>query len=449
MAQDRALRFHHFLPEKSPQQQKLFLPWSKRIAEASNGRLRIEVTAGMQLGGKANELLAQVMSKQVDIAWTLAAYTPNKFPRLEVFELPFIASSRASVTSQALFEYYEAHARDELSNVHVLNVWCHPSGVILNRDEPILRPIDAAGRVMRVPSDVIGELFRSIGATPKATTVTQVLTLLKKREIAGTLLPYEVVPTLKLTSEIRHITEFAGHRGLYTAVFLLVMNKDIYAGLDKDLRRMLDANSGAAIAAEWGRIWDDFEEIGRDDFTAAGGTLTFVKNEHYEEWVQASQSAIDSWVDKVGRAGIDGATLIFRGQATRRQICDAGKALGRKGVPANPTVETSMVDWGSRRVGSGSGARCALISCRPRLRAATHPPCQKLPTSQWQSLYSSDLRRPTPSCAIRASAQNVEELKGGTDEVALPTGSRLVRILERPRSTRVAVDLLDVSLWKR
>ena len=310
LAQERALRFHHILPESSPQQQQIFLPWSKRIAEASNGRLRITVAAGMRLGGKPNELLSQVESKFVDMAWILAAYSPGKFPRLEVFELPFIASSRASVTSQALFEYYETHARDELSNLHVLNVWCHPSGVILNRKEPILRPSDAAGRVMRVPSDVIGELFRNIGATPRIATVTQVLTLLKQREIAGTVLPYEVIPTLKLTGEIRHITEFAGHRGLYTAVFLLVMNKDVYASLDEDLRRVLDAHSGAAIAAEWGRFFDAFEEIGRDDFTAGGGDVTFVKNEDYEEWVQASQPAIASWVAKVGRAGIDGAELI-------------------------------------------------------------------------------------------------------------------------------------------
>jgi TRAP-type transport system periplasmic protein len=291
VAQERVLRFHHFLPEQSPQQQQVFLPWSREIAEASNGRLHITVAGGMRLGGKANELLAQVEAKHVDIAWTLAGYTPGRFPRLGVFELPFLASSRASVTSQALFEYYETHAREELSSVHVLNVWCHPSGVILNRDEPILRPTDATGRVMRTASNVIGELLRNIGATPKITPVTQVLTLLKQREIDGTLLPYEVIPTLRLTSEIRHITEFAGHRGLYTAVFLLVMNKEVYASLDEDLRRVLGAHSGAVIAAEWGRLFDEFEEVGRDDFAAAGGTVTFVKNDDYEEWVQASQPA--------------------------------------------------------------------------------------------------------------------------------------------------------------
>jgi TRAP-type C4-dicarboxylate transport system substrate-binding protein len=84
----------------------------------------------------------------------------------------------------------------------------------------------------------------------------------------------------------------------------------VYASLDEDLRRVLDAHSGALIAAEWGRRWDEFEEIGRDHFTAAEGTVTFVKNEDYEAWVKASQSAIDSWVAKVGRTGIDGTKLI-------------------------------------------------------------------------------------------------------------------------------------------
>ena len=164
VAKERLLRFHHFLPEKSPQHQEIFLPWSKKIAQASNGRLRIDVTAAMQLGGKPAELISQVEGHRVDIVWTLAGYTPGKFARLEVFELPWIASSRASATSQALYEFYDRHAREDLANVHLLAVWCHPSGVILNRDAPMLRPVDAAGRILRVPSVVIGE--RSAALAP-------------------------------------------------------------------------------------------------------------------------------------------------------------------------------------------------------------------------------------------------------------------------------------------
>ena len=314
-AQERLLRFHHFLPEKSPQHRDIFLPWAKKIAQASNGRLRIAVTGAMQLGGKPAELISQVEQHRVDIVWTLPGYTPGKFPRLEVFELPWIASSRASATSQALYEFYETYAREDLANVHVLAVWCHPSGVILNRDESMLRPADAAGRVLRVPSVVIGEAFRSVGAEPRLIPAPQVLEQLRGGAIAGALFPYEVIPTLKLTDAISHVTEFAGHRGLYTAVFLLAMSKQTYASLDAELRSVIDAHSGALLSAEFGRTWDDIEQIGREDFAAAGGVVTFVKNEDYDAWVEATQSINTAWTAKVGRVGVDGAKLIAAAQA--------------------------------------------------------------------------------------------------------------------------------------
>jgi TRAP-type C4-dicarboxylate transport system substrate-binding protein len=307
IAGERALRFHHFLPENSPQHRDIFLPWARKIAEASAGRLRIDVKAGMPLGGKPAALISQIETHQVDIVWTVAGYTPGRFARLEVFELPWIASSRASATSQALYEFYETHACEDMASVHVLAVWCHPSGVIMNRDVPMLRPGDAAGRVLRVPSVVIGEAFRSVGAAPRLMAAPQVLEQLQEGTIAGTLFPYEVMPTLKLTTQIRHITEFAGDRGLYTSVFILAMSHKAYASLDKDLRKVIDAHAGAPLSAEFGRIWDDIEEIGREDFIAAGGVVTFVKNDDYAAWVRASQSANEAWKAKVGRLGIVGA----------------------------------------------------------------------------------------------------------------------------------------------
>jgi hypothetical protein len=45
-AQEHVLRFHHFMPEKSPQQLDIYQPWAERIAKASQGRLKIEVAGG-------------------------------------------------------------------------------------------------------------------------------------------------------------------------------------------------------------------------------------------------------------------------------------------------------------------------------------------------------------------------------------------------------------------
>jgi TRAP-type C4-dicarboxylate transport system substrate-binding protein len=311
----RVLRLHHLLPETSPQHQHIFLPWAEQVEQASKGRLRIEVTGEMKLGGKPPELISQVETHKVDIVWAVAGYTPGKFPRLEVFELPWIASSRASATSPALYEFYETYAREDAANVHMLAVWCHPSGVIVNRNRPLLRPADAAGRVLRVPSVVFGDALRRVGVEPKLIPATQVLVQLQEGVIEGAVFPYEVLPTLRLAGQVRHITEFAGHRGLYTAVFVLAMSKRTYRSLDDDLRKIIDAHSGASLSAELGRLWDEIEEIGRRSVAAAGGEVTFVKNTDYEAWVQATEPAIESWKAKVGGAGIDGAKLIAAARA--------------------------------------------------------------------------------------------------------------------------------------
>jgi TRAP-type C4-dicarboxylate transport system substrate-binding protein len=309
-AQERLLRFHHQMPEKSPQQLEILLPWAQRIAQASKGRLKIDVAGFMRLGGKAEELISQVEARTVDIVFTLPGFTPGRFPRLEVFELPWIASSRASATSRALYEFYERYGREDLASVHLLALWCHPSGVILSRNEPMIRPVDAAGRNVRVHSMAIGEAFRIMGAHIKLIPVPHVVKQFQEGAIDSALFPYEIIPTLKLATYAPHITEFAGDRGLYTAVFLMAMNKDSYNSLSEEERKAIDAHSGAAFSAQLGHIWDDIEERGRNAFAAAGGEVTFVKGKDYDAWVRASEPAIHDWKARVGRAGIDGDKLV-------------------------------------------------------------------------------------------------------------------------------------------
>jgi TRAP-type C4-dicarboxylate transport system substrate-binding protein len=88
------------------------------------------------------------------------------------------------------------------------------------------------------------------------------------------------------------------------------MSKKVYRSLDEGRRKLIDAHSGASLSAEFGQMWDDIEEIGREAFAAAGGVVTFVKNDDYDVWVQATQAVNEVWTAKVGRIGIDGAKLI-------------------------------------------------------------------------------------------------------------------------------------------
>jgi len=74
----------------------MLVPWAKKVERESGGRLSITVYPSMQLGGQAPQLIDQARDGVVDIVWTLAGYTPGRFPRLEAFELPFLNTNRES-----------------------------------------------------------------------------------------------------------------------------------------------------------------------------------------------------------------------------------------------------------------------------------------------------------------------------------------------------------------
>lgn len=63
------------------------------------------------------------------MVWTLPGYTPGRFPRTEVFELPFMVPS-AEAGSQALWAFYEKHLREEYADVHPLVLHVHAPGTL-------------------------------------------------------------------------------------------------------------------------------------------------------------------------------------------------------------------------------------------------------------------------------------------------------------------------------
>ena len=75
----------------------------------------------MQLGAPPQLVHDQVEDGVVDIVWTVAGYTPGRFPRLEVFELPFMPAT-ATATSQAIQEYVDTVAAEDLKDYKVLAV---------------------------------------------------------------------------------------------------------------------------------------------------------------------------------------------------------------------------------------------------------------------------------------------------------------------------------------
>ncbi len=309
MAEPVTLKYHNFAPLPANQNAKFAQVWADRVNEQSDGEINVEMYGTMQLGGKPPQLIDQVREGVVDVTWTVAGYSPGRFSKLEVFELPFMAAS-AEITSQAVMEFAETTAADELEDYKVLAVHVHAPGKFHTKETLIRSKDDLAGLKMRGPTRVTTQLLGELGATPVGMPVPAVAPSLSKGVIDGMVVPWEIMPPFKLHELTNMHTTAAGDRGFYTAVFLFVMNKSAYENMTDAQKAVIDANSGMELARFAGQAWDGFEEPARQMAADAGGTFHEMDGEALAEMKAVGDQVIEAWIEQANEKGLDGAALV-------------------------------------------------------------------------------------------------------------------------------------------
>jgi TRAP-type transport system periplasmic protein len=309
------LRLHHFLPPAANVHQHVLTPWAKALDDQSGGKLKVEIFPAMQLGGKPPQLYDQAANGVVDIVWTLPGNTPGRFPSTEVFELPFIAAQKAAVNAPACEEYAQTHVAQDTADTKILCFWAHDHGLIHTNTE-IKTKEDLSGLKLRNPTRLAGEALAALGATSVGMPTPQIPEALAQRAIDGCVVPWEVVPSLKIDELTSYHLEIPGTPTLYTTTFFLAMNKARYEGLPPELREILDRNSGLAFAKAAGDMWDRVGAEVRTKVEASGNNkVTTISEAEKARWIEATAPVRDKWVADMKAKGFDGEALVKAAQA--------------------------------------------------------------------------------------------------------------------------------------
>jgi TRAP-type C4-dicarboxylate transport system substrate-binding protein len=308
------LRMHHFLPPVSNGHAKLLAPWARRVEEESQGKLKIDIFPSMQLGGTPPQLFDQARDGVVDIVWTLPGNTPGRFPTTEVFELPFICAEKGTVNARAAQEFALAHLRDEVKDVHLISYWAHDAGHI-HANKQIRTLDDIRGMKLRNPTRLAGEALKALGAVSIGMPVPQVPESLAQRVIDGAVIPWEVVPAVRVHELVRFHTEIVGSPTLYTASFFLAMNKPKYESLPAELKAVLDRNSGLSFAAFAGNMWDTEAVRIRGMVAQRGNSIVQLANDEKQRWIKATEPVYGAWIEQMKGRNIDGQKLIDAARA--------------------------------------------------------------------------------------------------------------------------------------
>lgn len=310
LAEEFTLRLHQFLPMTDSVPREGLIPWAQTIEAQSEGRIKVEFYPSMLLGGAPADLFAQAQDGVVDLVWTVLGYTPGRFPKAEVFEMPFLVTNGED-TSRAFQRYVEEYAMDEFAGVKLIAVHTHGPG-LFHSSEPIEKLEDLRGLKIRGGSRVISAMLTQLGAEAIGMPVPQVPESLSRGVIDGTTIPWQVTLALRTSELVSNHTEFAGDHGLYTQTFAFVMNRDAYDRLPDDLQAVIDANSGVEWAGRFGAANDADDLVARDEALAAGNAIVVLDADETERWREAAGETIEDWQAEMAAFGIDGEALYAR-----------------------------------------------------------------------------------------------------------------------------------------
>lgn len=309
-AQTVTLKFHTFMPPASAVWKDMHNAWMDKVEKESGGRIKFERYPAMQLGGTPANLFDQVRDGVSDVTWTLPGNTPGRFPRTEAFELPFMMSN-AEATSRAFWEYVQTYAKDEYKDVHLIALQVHGPGLIHTKDRQVKSIEDLKGLKVRAPTRQTTKLMASLGATPVGMPLPQIPDALSKGVINGAVIPWEVVPSVKVHELAKFHAEFDPKLpALYTTTFVMAMNKAKYDALPPDLKKVIDANSGIETSAWLGKVQEGNDPPGRKAAEDRKNTITRLTTADYEAFRKASDLVDDEWVKEMNGKGLNGKQLL-------------------------------------------------------------------------------------------------------------------------------------------
>ncbi|TSE20539.1 Solute-binding protein [Tepidimonas alkaliphilus] len=312
------LKFHTFMSPTSNVWLHMHKAWMDKVERESGGRIKFEGYPAMQLGGTPAQLYDQAKDGVVDIVWTLPGNTPGRFPRSEVFEMPFMMTN-AEATSRAFWDYVQTKAADEFRDVHLIALHVHGPGVFHVKSRPITQPDDLRGLKMRGPTRPITKMLGYLGATPVGMPLPQIPDALSKGVIDGCVIPWEVVPSIKVHELVQYHSEFDPKGGaLYTTTFVMAMNKARYASLPPELRKVIDANSGPQTSALMGRTQQGGDAPARQQAQQRGNRIHTIELAQAQEFRRKARQVEVEWVQEMDRRGFNGRDLLD----TARQLIE-------------------------------------------------------------------------------------------------------------------------------
>ncbi len=368
-----------------------------------------------QLGGAPADLFDQARDGVVDFAWAQPSNTPGRFPKIEAFELPFVPSSRALVSSKAVEDYARAHRVDEFREVHPICFSCSDRGV-LHANRPIHTIEEIRDLRLHVQTKFAVEAVHWLGAIAVPMPSAQLPLAIAQHVVDGGIDPWDMVPTFKLNDLLKNHTEFSDS-SLSTTTFVLAMNKGAYDKLPRDLKTVVDDNSGQPAASIAGAMWDVQAAAVVDMVSGRGDPITTLLPEAVAHWRKATEPVIEAWLKDMKEHKVDGGKLLANVRALQAKYVNEPEPQ-----PAQP-ARTPQPDEAKTDVTTPPKVEATSSTPTPTPPKPAVQPTVSATTPASQPAPAPTVAAPSPAPVVKPAAPMVQPAPATASVTPAPTAA--------------------------
>src|SRR6478752_3137151 len=157
--------------------------WAKKVNDASQGTLAIEVRDGFSLANFANSY-ERTMDDVVQIGWIQLALVAGKFPLSSVTDLPFMSDGGVNCSVASWRLYKSGLVDKEYEGLVPLWFGCLGQNG-LHFSKPLANNDNLGGLKIRVASRLASQMVEALGGTPISMTVENVYESLQRGTLDG------------------------------------------------------------------------------------------------------------------------------------------------------------------------------------------------------------------------------------------------------------------------
>jgi TRAP-type C4-dicarboxylate transport system substrate-binding protein len=264
--------------------------FAKELEERSGGRYKVNISYGSVMA-KPPEHFDLALTGVAEMAFVGLPWNPGRFRMSELFGLP-IRNASAEQASKALWEMYKRGYMDkEFADVKVVFLLTTPAYEYLWAKEPVTSLAGFKGKKIRAPGGPWSGVAKALGGVPVSAPVGEIYGMMEKGIVDGANFPWSGIRSYKLAE----VTKYATKVSMLYFAFGVIMNKDVWEGLPKDVQAIID-EVGAKYSAMGGRGHDEWNKYGLEDLAKVGVVPTPLPPAEMQKIEKLLAPLWDKWI---------------------------------------------------------------------------------------------------------------------------------------------------------